>query len=107
MTRPPSAVTLVSTAPAAPAGRGSAANRQAEPLREVHTAGSRPAAPTATKPDRAAVTASTWLLPPGAPGRAAGAGSGARAHVPRPAEYHAAGTGAPRAGPPAAGTLPT
>src|SRR5215467_2486534 len=84
------AVTLVSTAPADPAGRGSTASRQAVPPGEVHTAGEPPAAPAATKPDLAVVTASICPPPP-APV------SGARAQVFRSAENHAAGTGLPPA----------
>src|SRR5215831_2219459 len=86
----PMAVTLVSTALAAPAGRGSTASRQAEPPGEVHTAGEPPAAPAATRPDRAAVTPSICPPPP-APA------TGARAQVLRSAENQAAGTGLPPA----------
>src|SRR5262250_1016064 len=83
--------TLISTALAAPAGRGRMRSRQAEPLGEVHTAGQPPAAPAATKPYRAAVTASICPSPPPAPV------SGARAQVFRSAENHAAGAGLPSA----------
>src|SRR5215472_14216037 len=89
-TVPPMAVTLVSTALAARAGRGSTASRQAEPPGEVHTAGEPPAAPAATRPDRAAVTPSIRPPPP-APA------TGARAQVLRSAENQAAGTGRPPA----------
>ena len=94
----PSAVTLVNMAPTAPAGRGSAANREAQPLCEVHTAGRLPAAPTATKPGsrrghRDHLAAPPRPVPPG-PGAAR-----ARAHLPRPASTTWR-TGAPRAGPP-------
>src|SRR5712671_7129494 len=90
--RVPSAVTLVSTAPAAPAGSGSAVKFHAEPFREVHAAGVFPAEPTATKPGPAAVTARTWRLP-AAPACVwpPGTGSGARAQVLRSFEYQAAG----------------
>src|SRR5262249_2404970 len=66
----------------------SARSRQAEPPGEVHRAGELPAAPTATNPDRAAVTASSCPLVPGAV-------SEARAQVFRSAENHAAGGGLP------------
>ena len=93
------AVTLVSTALAAPPGRGSARSRQAVPPGEVHTAGEPPAAPAATKPDRAAVTASI-CPPPLAPV------SGARAQVFRSAENQAAGAGLPPARVPPTTTYP-
>src|SRR5262249_58506945 len=83
-------VPRVSTALAARGGGGSARSRQAEPRGEVHTAGELPAAPTATNPDRAAVTASSCPLVPGAV-------SEARAQVFRSAENHAAGPGLPPA----------
>src|SRR5215472_2337518 len=98
-TVPPMAVTLVSTALAARAGRGSVRSRQAEPPAEVHTAGEPPAAPAATRPDRSAVTPSICPPPP-APA------TGARAQVLRSAENQAAGTGLPPTGALPATTYP-
>src|SRR6516164_2664698 len=87
-TFPAVAVTLVSAALVAPAGRGSVRIRQVVPPDEVHTAGEAPATPAATKPDRAAVTASSCAPAPAL-------GSLARAQVLRSAENQAAGSGLP------------
>src|SRR5215467_902514 len=100
-TRPSTAATLVSAALTVPGGSGSAMGCQAEPVREVHTAGSFPFEPTAANPDRSVVTASIW---PGGPGAVAPpVPTAARVQAPRPIEYQAAGAGLP----PGAGALPT